>query len=171
MKPIAGTEFSVKPAEAQLLESRYFGIEEICRLFNVPPPLIGHTNKASSWASSLENLNLHFLIYSMQPTLVRNEQRIEKKLLTPYDIAEGVQAKYSMQGLLRGDTKTRQAFYATGLQNGYLCQDEVRDFEDLPPIPNGEGQEFRVQLNMAGAEAAGDADDKPPVKEPKEDDK
>lgn len=170
MKPVAGTEFSVKPAEAQLLESRYFGIEEICRLFNVPPPLIGHTNKASSWASSIENLNLHFLIYSLQPTLVRTEQGIEKKLLTPYDVAAGVQAKFSMQGLLRGDTKTRQAFYASGLQNGYLNQDEVRDFEDLPPIPNGEGQEFRVQLNMAGAEASASDDDEKPQKAPKEDD-
>ena len=152
LKPLAGTEFSVKPSEAQLLESRYFGIEEICRLFNVPPPLIGHTSKASSWASSLENLNLHFLIYSLNPSLVRNEQRIEKKLLTPAEIASGVQAKFSLQGLLRGDTKTRQAFYASGLQNGYLCQDEVRDFEDMPALPNGEGQVYRVQLNMAGAD-------------------
>jgi phage portal protein, HK97 family len=155
MKPIAGTEFSVKPSEAQLLESRYFGIEEICRLFNVPPPLIGHTSKASSWASSLENLNLHFIIYSLQPTLVRYEQRIEKKLLTPYDIAAGVQAKFSMQGLLRGDTKTRQAFYASGLQNGYLNQNEVRDLEDMPGI-GPEGDVYRVQLNMAGADAGND---------------
>lgn len=153
MKPVAGTEFSVKPAEAQLLESRYFGIEEICRLFNVPPPLIGHTSKASSWASSLENLNLHFITYSLAPTLIRIEQRIEKKLLTPYDLAEGVQAKFSMQGLLRGDTKTRQAFYASGLQNGYLCQNEVRDLEDMPGI-GPEGDVYRVQLNMAGSDSA-----------------
>lgn len=164
MKPIAGTEFSVKPAEAQLLESRYFGIEEICRLFNVPPPLIGHTSKASSWASSLENLNLHFLIYSLQPTLVRNEQRIEKKLLTPYDLAEGVQAKYSMQGLLRGDMKTRQAYYASGLQNGYLCQNEVRDFEDMPGI-GPEGDVYRVQLNMAGSDNAANDDSQQPKKD------
>lgn len=168
MKPIAGTEFSVKPSEAQLLESRYFGIEEICRLFNIPPPLIGHTSKASSWASSLENLNLHFLIYSLQPTLVRNEQAIEKKLLTPYDLAEGVQAKFSMQGLLRGDMKTRQAYYASGLQNGYLCQNEVRDFEDMPGI-GPEGDVYRVQLNMADAED-GDDSNKQPKKDPTEDD-
>lgn len=164
MKPVAGTEFSVKPAEAQLLESRYFGIEEICRLFNVPPPLIGHTSKASSWASSLENLNLHFLIYSLQPTLVRCEQSIEKKLLTPYDLAAGVQAKFSMQGLLRGDMKTRQAYYASGLQNGYLSQNEVRDFEDQPGI-GPEGDVYRVQLNMAGA----GAEDDPKPKKDKED--
>ena len=59
------------------------------RAADVPPPLIGHTSKASSWASSLENLNLHFLLYSLQPTLVRCEQRIEKKLLSFEDIAAG----------------------------------------------------------------------------------
>lgn len=160
MKPIAGTEFSVKPAEAQLLESRYFGIEEICRLFSVPPPLIGHTSKASSWASSLENLNLHFITYSLQPTLIRVEQRIEKKLLSPYDIAKGVQAKFSMEGLLRGDTKTRQAFYASGLQNGYLSQNEVRAYEDKPGI-GPEGDVYRVQLNMAGSDDAAQDETQP----------
>lgn len=157
-KPIAGTEFAVKPADAQLLESRAFGIEEICRLFNTPPPLIGHTSKASSWASSLEHLNLHFITYSLAPTLIRFEQRIEKKLLTPYDIADGIEAKYSLQGLLRGDSKSRMSFYAQGLQNGVLCQDEVRSLEDMPDLPNGEGKVYRVQLNMAGAD---EGDDKP----------
>lgn len=164
MKPVAGTEFSVKPSEAQLLESRYFGIEEICRLFQTPPPLIGHTSKASSWASSIENLNLHFVVYSLAPTNVRDEQRIEKKLLSNADRAEGVQAKRSMQALLRGDTKARQAFYTSGLQNGYLCQDEVRDLEDMPPLPNGEGQVFRVQLNMQHTDETGNnPDTKPPT--------
>lgn len=162
MKPVTGAEFAVKPSDAQLLESRYFGIEEICRLFNVPPPLIGHTSKASSWASSLENLNLHFLIYSLQPTLIRTEQSIEKKLLTAYDLAAGVQAKYSMQGLLRGDMKTRQAYYASGLQNGYLSQNDVRDFEDMPRIPGGDV--YRVQLNMAGAETDDDTTPKDDAK-------
>lgn len=159
-KPIAGTEFSVKPAEAQLLESRYFGIEEICRLANVPPPLIGHTSKTSTWPSSLENLNLHLMVYSLSPTVKRYEQRIEKKLLTPYDRAAGVEAKFSMQALLRGDTKARQSFYLTGLQNGYLSQNEVRDFEEMPGI-GPEGDVYRVQLNMAGSDAAGNNDPDP----------
>ena len=156
MKPIAGTEFAVKPADAQLLESRYFGIEEICRLFNVPPPLIGHTSKASSWASSIENLNLHFLVYSLQPSIVRNEARIAKKLLTPQDVAAGLRPKWSMQGLLRGDTKTRQAFYASALQNGYLNRDEVRDLEDRGKIPGGD--KYTVQLNMTNVDGLQDSD-------------
>jgi HK97 family phage portal protein len=154
LKPLAGTEFSVKPADAQLLESRYFGIEEICRLFNIPPPLIGHTSKASSWASSIENLNLFFLIYSLQPSVVRIESRIEKKLLSPSDIAAGVQAKFSMQGLLRGDSKARQSYYASGLQNGYLSQNDVLDLEDRPGI-GSEGDIYRVQLNMQQADKTG----------------
>lgn len=164
LKPIAGTEFSVKPADAQLLESRYFGIEEICRLFNVPPPLIGHTSKSSSWASSLENMNLHFLIYSVNPTVVRNEASIMKKLLTPQDVAAGLQAKFSMQGLLRGDLKSRTLAYASGLQNGYLSQNDVLDFEDRPGI-GPEGDVYRVQLNMAGADPANAIDDNKPPKE------
>lgn len=156
LKPIAGTEFAVKPSDAQLLESRYFGIEEICRLFNVPPQLIGHTNKASSWASSLENINLHFVTYSVNPTVIRMEKRIEKKLLTPYDIAQGIEAKFSLQGLLRGDTKTRQAFYASGLQNGWLNRDEVRDLEDRGKIPGGD--KYTVQLNMTDVSKLKDTD-------------
>jgi HK97 family phage portal protein len=136
-----------------LLESRYFGIEEICRLYGVPPPLIGHTSKASSWASSIENLNLFFQMYSMQPTVIRAEARISKKLLTPYDIAAGVQPKFAMQGLLRGDLKSRTLFYASGLQNGYLSQNDVLDFEDRPGI-GPEGDIYRVQLNMSGADPA-----------------
>jgi phage portal protein, HK97 family len=161
LKPIAGTEFAVKPSDAQLLESRYFGIEEICRLFCVPPQLIGQSNKASSWASSIENINLFFVMYSVQPSIIRKEKRIIKKLLTPYDIANGVQPKFGLQGLLRGDSKSRNSTYVQGLQNGYLSQNDVLDLEDRPGI-GPEGDVYRVQLNMANAEDNGK---KPPKDE------
>lgn len=158
MKPIAGTEFSVKPSDAQLLESRYFGIEEICRLFGVPPQLIGHSNKASSWASSIENINLFFLMYSLQPTLIRMEQRMNKRLLTPGEVAQGIRIKFNIRSLLRADMKTQTAMFASALQNGYHNQDEVRDLLDMPPIPDGKGQEYRVQLNMANADPTANKD-------------
>ncbi len=144
--PIAGEGFRIKPVDAQLLESRYFGIEEICRLFGVPPQLIGHSNKASSWASSIENINLFFLMYSIMPTLVRDEQRISKKLLTRQDIMAGVQPKYSIQGLLRADMKTQAAMFASALQNGYYNRDEVRDLLERGKIDGGD--KYTVQLNM-----------------------
>lgn len=151
MEPIAGTEFSIKPMETQLLESRYFGIEEICRLLSVPPQLIGHTSKASSWASSIENINLFFLMYALNPALIRDEQRILKKLMSPEDAALGVRAKFNIRGLLRADMKTQTLMFASALQNGYYNQDEVRNFLDEPPLPDGEGQVYRVQLNMSGS--------------------
>lgn len=160
MEPVSGEKFTVNPVDAQLLESRYFGIEEVCRLANVPPQLIGHTDKASSWASSLENVNLHFLMYSMTPTLVRDEARILKSLIPRKDWGK-VEAKFSVQGLLRSDLKSRTEFYASGLQNGYLCRDEVRDFEERASIPGGD--KFTVQTNMVDVDKlpeAGQGNDK-----------
>lgn len=167
LKPIEGVKFAISSHDAQLLESRYFGIEEICRLFNVPPQLIFHSSKASSWASSIENINLFFLQYSLMPTLHRYEQRMMKRLMSKKDIAAGVQVKFSIQGLLRGDQKSRTAAYVAGLQNGYLSQNDVLALEDRPGIGE-EGDVYRVQLNMANAEDEADAKPKKPTDEEEE---
>lgn len=159
VKPLPNTSFMSSAVDAELLQSRYFGIEEICRLFNVPPQLIYHFTKSSSWASSIENINLFFLMYSLMPTLIRYEDKIMKKLMTPQEVAKGLQPKFNIAGLLRGDQKTRNLAYATGLQNGYLSQNEVRELEDRASI-GPEGDIYRVQLNMASAEDEKD-DDKP----------
>lgn len=148
MKPIAGTEFSVKPADAQLLESRLFGSVEVCMLYGVPPPLVGITDKASSWASSLENLNLFFTTYSVYPTVRRSEQSFWKKLLTPADRGAGIEAKFTMQALLRGDMQARREYYASALQNGWLNRNEVRDLEERGKIDGGD--EYTIQTNMTG---------------------
>ena len=156
MEPVGGAQFAIKPAEAELLASRYFGIEEICRLCNVPPQLIGHSDKASSWASSLENINLFFLIYSLMPTIVRFEQRFNKMLLSADDIGRGVHVKFNFAGLVRGDLRTQMMMFASGLQNGYLNRNEVRDLLDRAGI-GPEGEKYLVQMNMA------QTGDKPPV--------
>ena len=138
----------MKPSDAQLLESRYFGIEEICRAFRVPPPLIGHTDKASSWASSISNLNQGFLTYSIRPTLVKMEQTMAKKLLSPTERKE-LAIKFNFRGLLRGNFSEQMAGYVQGLNSGVYSIDEVRDLEDYPPLPGGKGAEHRAPLNMA----------------------
>jgi len=138
----------MKPSDAQLLESRYFGIEEICRAFRVPPPLIGHTDKASSWASSISNLNQGFLTYSIRPTLVRMEQTMAKKLLTPSE-RKDLAIKFNFRGLLRGNFSEQMTGYVQGLNAGVYSIDEVRDLEDYPPLPDGKGTEHRAPLNMA----------------------
>lgn len=150
----------LKPSDAELLSSRAFGIEEVCRMFRVPPPLIGHTDKASSWASSLENMNLGFLTYALRPTLVRIEQSISKKLLTPQE-RQTIRPKFSVEGLLRANYQTRVSGYTSALQNGWMSRNEVRALEDMPPIAGGD--EYTVQLNMTSVDKLGD--DPAPAKE------
>lgn len=152
MKPFPAGDFKVKPAEAELLQSRYLGNEEICRLFCVPPQLVGQTDKASSWASSIENINLYYLMYSVAPTLVRREQRVEKRLLTPGERSRGLQARTTIAALQRVSLKDRMQFYASALQNGYFNRDEVRDLEERGTIPGG--QEYTIQTNLASVDNA-----------------
>lgn len=161
MKPVSGAEFRMKPAEMELLASRAVGIEEICRLMCVPPQLIGHTDKASSWASSLEQINLFFLMYSLQPSFIRMEQRFNKTLLSAKDVAKGLSVKFTLQGLLRADMRTQALMFAQMLQNGVYNVDEVRDLLDRTSIPGGD--EYRVQMNM-GAMTAQDQNQNQPTK-------
>lgn len=156
-KPINGGNFRISMADAEVLATRYFGIEEICRLFNVPPPLIGHTEKSSSWASSVEALNMHFLMYSLAPTMIRREKRFHMQLFSPVERAKYF-PRYSAEGLLRVDTKSRYMFYASGLQNGWLSRNEVRDMEDRIGI-GPEGDQYLVQLNMAQTDSTGNGED------------
>lgn len=145
MEPAGAANIRINPQDAQLLESRYFGIEEICRAFGVPPQLIYHTDKASSWASSLEQMNQGFLTYSLRPVLVRIEQTIARKLLSPADRTK-YKPKYSVEGLLRSDSQGRANFYSQMLQNGVMSRNEVRDLEDLPKREGAD--DLTVQLNL-----------------------
>ena len=149
---VAGSSVRINPADAQLLESRYFGIEEICRAFSTPPQLIGHTNKASSWASSMESINMGFLTYAVNPMLVRYEQTITRKLLKPSERSL-YRPKFSVEGLLRADSAGRAAFYNQMLQNGVMSRNEVRRLENLPPVDGGDV--LTVQVNMTTLDKVG----------------
>lgn len=159
MEPASSQGMKVNPVDAQLLESRYFGIEEVCRAFRVPPQLIGHTDKASSWASSLENTNLGFLTYSLRPTLVRIEQAITRQLLAPGERG-AYRPKFSVEGLLRADSAARSTFYREMLQNGVFTINHVLDLEDLPPVEGGDVRIVPMNmttLDKVGAESPADS--------------
>ncbi|PQL04908.1 phage portal protein [Pantoea ananatis] len=134
---------TINPEAAQMLESRSFSIEEICRWFRVPPFMVGHTTKQSSWASSVEGMNLLFLTNTLRPLLVNIEQEISRCLL---DGSDDVFAEFSVEGLLRADTAGRSAYYTTALQNGWMSRNDVRRLENLPPIEGGDI--YTVQLNL-----------------------
>jgi len=138
---------TMNPEAAQLLESRAFSIEEICRWFRVPPFMVGHVTKQSSWASSVEGMNLIFLTNTLRPLLVNIEQEIARCLL---DGDEDYFAEFSVEGLLRADSVGRSAYYTTALQNGWMSRNDVRRLENLPPIPGGDI--YTVQLNLTPLE-------------------
>jgi len=138
---------TMNPEAAQLLESRAFSIEEICRWFRVPPFMVGHVTKQSSWASSVEGMNLIFLTNTLRPLLVNIEQEIARCLL---DGDEDYFAEFSVEGLLRADSVGRSAYYTTALQNGWMSRNDVRRLENLPPIQGGDI--YTVQLNLTPLE-------------------
>ncbi|EKN5162910.1 phage portal protein [Yersinia enterocolitica] len=141
---------TMNPEDAQMLESRAFSIEEICRWFRVPPFMVGHMTKQSSWASSVEGMNLLFLSNTLRPLLVNIEQEIVRCLLAG---DEDYFAEFSVEGLLRADSAGRSAYYTTALQNGWMNRNDVRRLENLPPIPGGDI--YTVQLNLTPIDQLG----------------
>lgn len=136
---------AINPEDAQMLESRAFSVEEIARLFGVPPHMIGHTEKSTSWGTGLEQQTLGFVQFSLRKRLKRIEQAIMKQLLTPADRAAGVTVEFNLEGLLRGDSAGRAAFYQSGLQNGWTTINEVRVREGLPPVAGGDVPRMQMQ--------------------------
>lgn len=148
---------TMNPEAAQMLESRSFNVEEMCRWFRVPPFMVGHMDKQSSWASSVEVQNLHFLTNSLRPLLVNIEQEITRCLIGEAD-ADEFFAEFAVEGLLRADSTARAAWYNTALQNGWMSRNEVRRLENLPPIEGGNVftvQSALVPLEQLGATAGG----------------
>lgn len=137
MTPVANTQYRIDPVTAELLQSRYFGIEEICRFMGVPPPLIGHTDKASSWASSIENLNQFLVTYTMLPQAVRFENQIALRLLGRNE-RNRLKPKFNLDALLRGDIEKRFRTYEIGWDIGMYSGNEMRAKENLPSRPGGD---------------------------------
>jgi HK97 family phage portal protein len=133
----------VNPNDQQLLDGRKFSRIEICSIFGVPPHLIGETEKTATYAS-VEQFNIMYAVHCISSRLTLWEQAISRDLITSPKFF----AKFSMAALLRGDTASRFAAYQVAIQNGWMCQDEVRIFEDMNPIPGGVGKDFRFPMNF-----------------------
>ncbi|WP_426577622.1 phage portal protein [Xenorhabdus stockiae] len=157
---------TMNPEAAQLLQSRAYSVEEICCWFRVPPVMVGHATKQSSWASSLEGMNMQFLTHTLRPLLVNIEQEISRCLL---DSDSDYYAEFNVEGLLRADSRGRASYYATALQNAWMSRNEVRRKENLPPIEGGDV--FTVQLNLIPIDLLGeDPEPKPRPEDNRNDD-
>lgn len=146
---------SIPPEDAQFLETRGFNDEQIARLFGIPPHMLGLMDKQTSFGTGIEQLSIGYVVYTLAPRLKFWEDSIARSLLTEKDRKLGVFAKHEVKGLLRGDVKTRYEAYDMALRGGWVCRDEVRAWEELPPIPGGGGKIFTIQSQNIPLEMAG----------------
>ena len=147
------TPISISPNEAQFLETRKFQIDEIARIFRVPPHMIGDLEKSSF--SNIEQQSLEFVKYTLDPWVVRWEQSIKRTLLLP-DEKGTYFAKFNVDGLLRGDYPSRMNGYATARQNGWMSANDIRSLEQQDLIPDEEGGNlYLINGNMLPLKQAG----------------
>lgn len=147
-------QLSMNPQDAELLATREFGVEEICRWFGVPPHMVGHTGNSTSWGSGLEQQVLGFLTFSLQPWLTLIEQQINKDLLEPVERAD-YYVEHVVEGLMRSDSVGRAALYSSAGQNGWMTREEIRSKENLP---RKEGTDvLTVQSNLTPLAQLGQA--------------
>lgn len=127
-KPIA-----ISPNEAQFLETRKFQIDEIARIFRVPPHMVGDLEKSSF--SNIEQQSLEFLKYTLDPWVTRWEQSIHRSLFLESEKRDYF-VKFNVDGLLRGDYQSRMNGYAVGIQNGFMSPNDIRSLENMDLIPD-----------------------------------
>ncbi|RSI30223.1 phage portal protein [Streptococcus sanguinis] len=146
-------QIGIPPEEAQFLETRKFQINEITRLFRIPPHMVGDLEKSSF--SNIEQQSLEFVKYTLDPWVVRFEQALKKSLLLPEEKKTHF-IKFNVDGLLRGDYQSRMNGYAIGRQNGWLSTNDIRKLEELNPIPSEEGGDlYLINGNMTKLKDAG----------------
>ena len=144
----------ISPEQAQFLETRKFQINEIARIFRVPPHMVGDLEKSSF--SNIEQQSLEFVKYTLDPWVIRWEQAISRSLLRT-DEKKLLFAKFNVDGLLRGDYTSRMNGYAIGIQNGFMCPNDARALEDMDLIPDElGGNKFLCNGNMVDLARAGD---------------
>lgn len=145
---------TMNPGDVQLLETKAFNVEEICRWFRVPPFMVGHSEKSTSWGSGIEQQMIGFLTFTLRPWLTRIEQTIKKSGLSPVERLV-YYAEFSVEGLLRADSAGRAAFYSQMVNNGIYSRDECRLKENLPPM-GGNAAVLTVQSAMLPIDKLGE---------------
>lgn len=147
------TPISISPEQAQFLETRKFQIDEIARIFRVPPHMVGDLEKSSF--SNIEQQSLEFVKYTLDPWVVRWEQSLSRALFT-VDEKKQYFCKFNVDGLLRGDYQSRMNGYATARQNGWMSANDIRELENLDRISAEEGGDlYLINGNMLPLKNAG----------------
>lgn len=146
-------QVSMNLEDAQFIEVRQFQVEEIARIYRVPPWMIAHTEKTSSWGSGVAAQGTGFVVFTLDPWLVRAEQEFDRKLLAK---DEDHFSEFNRDGLLRGDSKARSDYYSSAIQGGWMTPNEVRRRDNLPPLRGGDS--LMIQTNMTPVTQLGQED-------------
>lgn len=140
LKPgMKAVQWTISNEDAQFLATRQFQVNEVARIYRVPPHKIGDYSQMQLASAGVEASNIAYVIETIVPWCVQIEQMANLRLLTPEQRANGYYIKINVNALLRGDMTARGEFYTSGLNNGWLNRDEVRDLEDLNPIGEAAG--------------------------------
>lgn len=152
---------TINPTDSQFLETRKFQISEIARIYHVPPHMLADVEKSTSWGTGIEEQNIGFIVHTMRPWFVLWEEELARVLLLDREKDEYF-FEFDLMALLRGDSAKRWAAYIMGKRNGILNADEIRSWENLNPLPDGQGQKYIVEKNMTDVADLG----KEPTPEP-----
>lgn len=146
-------QLSMSPEDQQLLETRQYGVEEVCRWFGVPPVLVSHAN-VTTWGTGIEQILDGFYKLQIRPLLVSIEQATRKRVLTPKQRAIH-SVEFSFDALLRGSLSQRMEVYAKAVQNGIYSRSECRQFENMPPVADAD--QLTAQSNLLPLKLLGTA--------------
>ncbi len=157
---------SITPEESQFLATRQFQRGEIAMMFGVPPHMIGDTTKSTTWGSGIESMGIGFVVFTLRPWLKCLEDAWTDL------IPRGQYAQFNIDGLLRGDRKSRWESYQMGRNIGVYSVNEIRAMEDLPPVEDGDGRIQAVNYAPLGFDPSEAEEPEPsdePAAEPDED--
>ena len=147
------TPISISPEQAQFLETRKFQINEIARIFRVPPHMVGDLERSSF--SNIEQQSLEFVKYTLDPWVMRWEQSLSRALFTEEE-KKTLFFKFNVEGLLRGDYQSRMNGYATARQNGWMSANDIRELENMDKIPAEQGGDlYLINGSMLPMQNAG----------------
>lgn len=143
---------TIPPEDSQFIESRKYQVEDIARIFRVPLHLLQNLDKATF--ANIEHQSIDFVVHTIRPWLVRIEQAINTKLFNEKEIGKYF-AEFKVDGLLRGDTLARYQSYHSARMDGWLSADDIRELENMNPLPDKQGEVYLVPLNMIDVKQVG----------------
>ena len=139
-------QLTIPNDNAQFLETRKYQVEEVARFFGVPPHKIGALDRATF--SNIEHQSMEFVQDCIRPRVVNWEQQIRRQLFRAADKKQYF-AEHILEGLLRGDAQSRAAYYRVGRNDGWLSANDIRELENMNPIPPEQGgDEYLINANM-----------------------